>query len=170
MTNGLSCHTLCCCYITSITLRDTTASTERHQHRKHLAMSFSMKNLEYTQTVIKSCLQKFGNILQQQATANTPLMLDSAMIKLTLDIITESSFGINFNSMVPGEDNKAMFYMEENELFLKEGHRSLLNPLRKYMFWDATRKRAQVAKTRLMDLAQSLIDEHRRNTAVEEDG
>ena len=135
---------------------------KRHQHRKHLAVSFSTKNLEYTQKVIKECLEKFGNILQKHAEEKTPVVLDNAMIRLTLDIITESAFGVNFNTMAQSDDNLGDFYMHENELFLKEAARSGLNPVRKLMFWNEERCRAMSARANLMKLAQNLIDNHRK--------
>jgi hypothetical protein len=128
-----------------------------------------MKNLEYTQRVMKNCLQKFGNVLQHQAATKTPCMLDNVMIRLTLDIVTESAFGVNFNSLVPGDDSIGDFYMNENELFLKEAARGFLNPLRKYMFWNEERKRAQVAKQNVMNVAQNLMETYRNTSTMKGD-
>ena len=100
-------------------------------------------------------------------------MLDNAMISLTLDIISESAFGVNFNSMVAGEGKLAKFYTEENERFLKEASVSTMNPLRKFMFWAKDRNRALVAKANLMKMAQNLMDTYRvknsENTSDEDD-
>jgi cytochrome P450 len=138
---------------------------ERYKHRKHLAVSFSSKNLEYTQKVMKECLQKFGKLLKQMTDDGTPFMLDNMMIRLTLDIITESAFGFNFNTLDGNKDNLGEFYMSENELVLKEAARSALNPVRKYMFWNEEHRRALQARSNMMALAQNLIDSHREKMA-----
>lgn len=145
--------------------RDLTASPERHKHRKHLAVSFSSKNLEYTQTVMKECLLKFGSILKRKAESQERFLLDNDMIRLTLDIISESAFGVNFNTMSHSEDNVGEFYMQENELFLKEASRAALNPLRSCMFWSADRRRAGEARRNVMDMARKLIADHRSGQA-----
>lgn len=103
--------------------------------------------------------------MQRQVALGTPFMLDNAMIRLTLDVISESSFGVNFNTMDNLDNNMGDFYLEENELFLKEVTKSILNPFRKFMFWDDERKRAQAAKNNLMKLAQNLVDSYRDTNA-----
>lgn len=153
-----------CVYVytcTCMLCRHQTSSPDHHKNRKHLAVSFSSKNLEYTQKVMKECLQRFGSILQDKANNGTRLMLENEMVRLTLDIISESAFGVNFNTMIHSDDNLGEFYMQENELFLKEGSRSALNPLRKLMFWDADRKRAFQARDNVMQLAHNLIKNYR---------
>lgn len=147
--------------------RNRTSSTVHHRSRKHIAVSFSSKNLEYTQSVIKNCLQKFGSILSQKAKNTQSFMLDNDMIRLTLDIISESAFGINFNTMVRSDDNMGEFYMHENELFLKEAAKTMLNPLRKFMFWSSDRRRALQAKERVLELAHNLIKSHRQKHMLE---
>ena len=144
--------------------RDMTSSVERHQHRKHLAVSFSTQNLEYTQAVIKKCLQNFGDILQKHAEEKTPVVLDGVMIRLTLDIITESAFGVNFKTMGQSDDNMGDYFMHENELALKEASSAALNPVRNLLFWNKERNRALTAKSNLMNLAQNLIDNHRKTS------
>lgn len=129
-----------------------------------------MKNLEYTQEVMKSNLQKFGSILLDNAASSKSFMFDHAMTRLTLDIITESAFGVNFNSLVTSDANIGDFYMEENELVLKEASASTLNPLRALMFWHEGRNRALVAKSNVMKLAQNLADTYRQNNAKKDDG
>ena len=112
---------------------------------------------------MKKSLERFGNILEKHAVDKSPIVLDSAMVRLTLDIITEAAFGLNFNTMVPSDDNMGEFYMHENELFLKEAGRAALNPVRGLMFWDAERKRAMEAKSNVMKLAQGMIDNYRKH-------
>ena len=86
-------------------------------------------------------------------------MLDKEMIRLTLDIISESAFGVNFNTMVHSDANLGEYFIEENELFLKEAMRAILNPFRKFMFWNAERIRALKARANMMQFAHNFIGE-----------
>lgn len=141
--------------------RHVTTSPAHHKSRKHLAVAFSLRNLEYTQSVIKGNLKRFGDILQQKVHEKQSFMLDNEMIRLTLDIISESAFGVNFNTMVHSNDNMGEFYMSEDDLFLKEASTVLLNPLRQLMFWNKDRQRALKARANMMELAHNLIKKHR---------
>lgn len=110
---------------------------------------------------MKRNLNKFGRILSKHTDDCSDLTLDEAMVNLTLDIITEAAFGVNFGTMDGRVDNLGFQYMRDNELFLKESGRSMLNPFRKYMFWSGERNQASAAKHSLMSLSRNLIKKYR---------
>jgi hypothetical protein len=138
-----------------------TSNEQRHKARKFLAPCFSFVHLKYTFQVILNCLHKCQHKLTKYAEAGTTFELSDIMIRLTFDVITESSFGVNWNTQSDDIVSDGTVFLHESDIHLKEGYRRTFNPLRKYCFWLKDYQRNEVAAERILSVLRGVVSDYR---------
>jgi cytochrome P450 len=159
-----------------------TGSQDRYKIRKHIAVSFSLKNLKYTQQIIYKALEVLGTILERHEATATPIDLSTAILHLSFDIITESSFNTNFNTQTHHDneakslvntpnhsDNEGLQFFYDNILFTKECMKNTLNPFRKFMFWLPERGEAEKRRQNIIKFATKIMKSYVKPSEEEED-
>jgi cytochrome P450 len=141
-----------------------TSDQQRHKTRKFLAPCFSMSNLKYTFEVILNSLVTCQQKLSAYAKDGTEFDLNDVMITLTFDVITESSFGVNWNTQKDDIVSDGTVFLHESEVRLREGFRRTLNPLRKITFWTNDYQRRELAVQRLSTILRKVLSDYRSRT------
>jgi cytochrome P450 len=143
-----------------------TSDPQRHKARKFLAPCFSFSNLKYTFKVILKSLITCQHKLTRYAKAGTTFELNDVMIRLTFDVITESSFGVNWNTQSDDVVSDGTVFLHESDVRLREGARRTFNPLRKYCFWTKDYKRREVAVERILSILRGVVSQYRTAAAA----
>lgn len=147
-----------------------TSDIRRQKARKFFAPCFSFTNLKYTFTVIMNSLTKCQKKLKKYAKEDFVFELNDVMIKLTFDVITESSFGVNWNTQVDDIVSDGTLYLYESDVRLREGYRRTFNPIRKYCFWLSDYKRHQVAVDRVTRVLRKVVSDYEKSEMISEAG
>eukprot|EP00596_Hydrurales_sp_CCMP1899_P000647 CAMPEP_0119046280 /NCGR_PEP_ID=MMETSP1177-20130426/45582_1 /TAXON_ID=2985 /ORGANISM="Ochromonas sp, Strain CCMP1899" /LENGTH=532 /DNA_ID=CAMNT_0007019207 /DNA_START=180 /DNA_END=1774 /DNA_ORIENTATION=+ len=134
--------------------------------RKVIAPSFSANNLHKRLPEIYMKSEEFCDILHAHCSSGEPLKdLSEWMTKLTLDVIGVTMFGVDFKALSGDTSEDVETFMRETPNATKEYFlRQLLNPLRKYLFWNTDVARARASVPKFMAFAQRIIDGY-RNTS-----
>lgn len=141
-------------------------------------MSFSLKNLKYTQQIIYKALEALGAILERHEQDSTPIDLSTAILHLSFDIITESAFNTNFNTQVHYDEslrnsvqseNEGLQFFYDNILFTKECMKNTLNPFRKFMFWLTEPREAERCRQNIIKFATKIMNSYMKPSDKEED-
>lgn len=138
-----------------------TSDPERRASRKFLAPCFSSSGLKYTFEVILNSLVRCQQKLTAYSASGTVFDLNHFMIRLTFDVITESSFGVNWNTQQEDLKSDGAVFLHEADLWLQEGYRRAFNPFLKYCFWTEEYKRHALATERLVALLQRVASDYR---------
>ena len=141
-----------------------TSDTERHRARKFLAPCFSFSNLKYTFEIVLKSLVKCNLKLAAYAKEGSTFDLNDVMIKLTFDVITESSFGMNWNVQSDEVSDGTMF-LHETEIQLREAAQRAFNPFLKYFFWLKGNKRYELAVERIFTVLRKVVSDYRAKQA-----
>jgi cytochrome P450 len=157
------------------------SSQERYKIRKHIASSFSLKNLKYTQRIIYKALEVLGTILERHENESNPIDISTAILHLSFDIITESSFNTNFNTQRSHDEslnrcedhaeekNEGLQFFHDNVLFTKECMKHTLNPFRKYFFWLSESREAEQRRQNIIKFSSRLMESYVKPPEVEDD-
>jgi cytochrome P450 len=141
-------------------------------------VSFSLKNLKYTQKIIYKALEVFGTILERHEKDSTPIDLSTAILHLSFDIITESSFNTNFNTQTHHDEslrnpnqskNEGLQFFHDNILFTKECMKNTVNPFRKFMFWLPEPREAERCRQNIIKFATKIMKSYVKPSEQEED-
>jgi len=138
--------------------------------RKGTAPSFSKNNIIKRKSHLHYVASEFCHIVGQHADNNIILNnVETWCLKLTMDFITSSMFGKNFNSLNGHIEDDIALFINEIDFVLKEvALKQFMNPLRQYMFWlpDVIRQK-QLSKC-FMNMAKRLMNEYREKIAKRE--
>lgn len=145
-----------------------TADPARRAARKFIAPCFSYTHLKYTFGVILKSLVACQNKLAAYAASGAEFELNDVMIRLTFDVITESSFDVNWNTQNEELESDGSVYLRESDKLLREGFRRAFNPLRKYCFWTEDHKRNELARDRIASLLRRVVSKYRAGHEEEE--
>lgn len=141
-------------------------------------MSFSLKNLKYTQQIIYKALDILGVILERHEAESNPIDISTAILNLSFDIITESSFNVNFNTQIHHEEarnnsasslNEGLQFFHDNILFTKECMKNTLNPFRKFMFWLPESQEAELCRRNIIKFATKIMNSYQKPSGGEDD-
>jgi cytochrome P450 len=159
------------------------SSQERYKTRKHIASSFSLKNLRYAQEIIYKALEVLGSILERHESESNPIDISTAVLHLSFDIITESSFNTNFDTQRAydeslrlhngdhsgdhKEPNEGLQFFHDNVLFTKECMKHTLNPFRKFFFWLPESREAEDRRQNIIRFSTRLMEAYARPSSEE---
>jgi cytochrome P450 len=144
--------------------RSLTSDEARKKTRKFVAPAFSLTNLKYTFDIVIHSLLKLNKLLLERADERrgNDLILDMNEInlKVTLDTIAESAFGVKFNSF-DGEQSDGSVFAEAEEVRLKEQFQRTLNPFRKFMFWLPAYRQFNASLDLMKEMLGSILKSYR---------
>lgn len=141
-------------------------------NRKCVAPAFAKSALAGKMTLLETKLAVFDALLAEHASSRTPADINELLINLTVNFIALSAFGYDLQTTPstkggpPSEGEQFLFHLRVvlREAFLKR----LMNPLRKYMFWNAEVRQAERSSQWLLTFAIEII-RHYRDTHTERD-
>jgi cytochrome P450 len=148
---------------------------KRKNARKSIAPSFSYSNLKYTFDIIFKSLQVMERKLLRCVNEDIPFELCEEMIKLTFDVITESSFNVYFNTLSDegeaisnSKKAEGLSFLHNSEIKLRIAFKRTLNPLRKYMFWLSENNEHDVASSNIVNILKGVVAEYNQNHPTKE--
>ena len=106
-------------------------------------------------------LVKCQHKLSVYAKARTTFDLNDVMIRLTFDVISESAFGLNWNTQDEDLVSDGTLYLHETDVRLRESARRTFNPFRKYCFWTQDYQRHVLAIERIVNIMRGVVKEYR---------
>lgn len=147
--------------------RNTYGSDGWDRSRKAVAPSFSYINLYKSLDKLTDRLNEFIDILHNFSRHDQTIDITSWMVKLTLDFITTSMFGINYETMKGGSEGEE--FLNELSIMLKEYTlKQSFNPFRFLMFWEPEVQRAKKSLVYLKRFTTKLLEDYKSNHTNEE--
>jgi cytochrome P450 len=156
--------------------------------RKGIAPSFSISNLVKRLPELQQKLKIFTEVLETHYVGEKKILEDvsSWMLNVTVDFLSSSMFGIDFDTLGTrlqkqaggggggeGNGNKRKTigsdFLDNMSLALKEfGYKRVINPFRKYMFWNEDARKAIRARKRVGEVATDVVKNYRSTHSLEE--
>jgi len=140
--------------------------------RKGSALAFTSAHIFATMDACAPHLADLDIIMTGHAQRNEPIPVSETMMRLTVDIIGSTGFGgFAMNALRgPDETSDGRQFLHDLEIALVEfTSKYVVNPLRRFKFWDAEVIKAKACSRRMMRLAQRIIDVYRASGKAGQD-
>jgi len=138
--------------------------------RKGVMPSFSNQNLTKTVSTESVCLNLLLNLLKNASINKYDINIAQIMLEFTFDFLTINMFG--YNSFALSDDDKITdgkrFIKSLNSCFKEYAGKQIINPFRKYYFWNDEVQQAKSGAIFMQNYAQQLLINYRNNHSEEE--
>lgn len=153
-----------------------TADPSRERARKGLAPAFSSINLR---KAMPSMYEKIGNVFQQFdhiAESGEIVDVQGMMKNFSLQMFACTSLGmdVTFEGEADYQTQRKMvidgsLLTEATISVQKESSRQLLNPIRKWLFWNRELRQANAHRSVIKDMLMKMVSTYRANHSTEEE-